>query len=255
MKYKKILFLQLAFCLFFNVHATARDSLKIAVTTSFVDSGLADSLAKYYYDRYKKRLFFISAGTSKTLKLGEKKEVSLVIAHNQQLEEDFIKNGYSSKRVPFMYNFFVMAGPDDDPAGISGLPLKDALLKIKQTGNKYISRGDRSGTHLKEMELFKRYNIIADKSWVLESGTGMGQTLLIAYQKRAYTFADEATFDKFKDKLKMRIVVRDESLKNIYSLLVVSGFEKETAQVVEFFSGSQFREFLKKEARFFYPIN
>ncbi len=255
MKYLICLILSINLLFFSSNYSLAKDHLKIATTTSFVDSGLADIVSEYFYDKYRKKLLFISAGTLKALKLGEKKEVALVVSHNQEAEEEFIKKGFGSKRLPFMYNYFLLVGPVEDPAKITGLKLKNALSKIKETGNKYISRADMSGTHLKEMEIFKKFNIVMDKSWVLETGTAMGETLLIANQKKAYTLADEATFNRFKDKLKLKIAVKDESLKNIYSIIVVSGFEKETAEVIDFFSGSLFREILKKENRFFYPVN
>jgi tungstate transport system substrate-binding protein len=123
-----------------------------------------------------------------------------------------------------MYNDFIIIGPEDDPARIKGTPkVADALKRIAETQSRFVSRGDQSGTHLLELRLWKRAGILPEGAWYIESGQGMGQTLGIANDRRAYTIADRGTWLAFQKRVSLPILVeKDKPLLNIYSVMEVN---------------------------------
>jgi tungstate transport system substrate-binding protein len=163
-------------------------------------------------------------GTGQALALAARGEADVTLAHAPALEKKYVADGRMLNRRLVMYNDFVIVGPAADPAGISGgKKALDALKAIAATGARFVSRGDKSGTHTLESSLWKQAAITPTASWYIESGQGMGQTLGIAADRRAYTITDRATYLAFQKRLDLRVLVEgDRPLLNIYSVMEVN---------------------------------
>jgi tungstate transport system substrate-binding protein len=153
--------------------------------------------------------------------------VDLVLVHAKSLEEKFVQEGFGTERIDLMYNDFVIVGPPNDPAGIKGMKkATEALKKISEKGSTFISRGDKSGTHVAEMELWGKAGIKPSGSWyvVYEKGaTGNAPTLRYADEKQAYTFMDRATYLSLKNQIKIQVLMeKDEAMLNYISLIPVN---------------------------------
>jgi tungstate transport system substrate-binding protein len=173
------------------------------------------------------RVRHVGAGTGAALDIARKGEVDLVMVHAKSLEEKFIADGFGTERIPLMYNDFVIVGTAADPAGIKGTKTAvEALKKIKDKGTLFISRGDKSGTHVAEMELWGKAGIKPAGSWyvVYEKGSeGNVPTLKYADQKEGYTVIDRATYLSIKNQIKLAVLVEgDEALLNFISLIPVN---------------------------------
>ncbi len=193
---------------------TASRSVFVATTTSVRDTGLLKHLLPH--------VPAIAVGSGKALQLGMRKEAHLVISHYPELERQFMADGFGILRRPFMYNRFVIVGPFDDPAGISNTrTLTEAFKAISVSRARFISRGDGSGTHAKEMVIRSKAHISPFSSRYVSTGSGMGSTLATAESLKGYTLTDEATFDILNPKLRMFPFEGDMSL-NLYSALLVS---------------------------------
>lgn len=199
----------------------------MASTIGPIDSGIVGALE----DRFEKdtgiRVRHVGAGTGAALKMAEKGNIDLVMAHAKSLEEKFIKEGFGTERIPLMYNDFVIVGPAGDPAGIKGLKTAaDALKKVSGTGALFVSRGDKSGTHVAEIELWAKAGIKPAGAWyvVYEKGAeGNVPTLRYTDSKEAYTVIDRATYLSIKDQIKLAVLVEgDEALLNYISLIPVN---------------------------------
>jgi tungstate transport system substrate-binding protein len=169
----------------------------------------------------------VGAGTGAALDLARKGNFDLVLVHAKSLEEKFIQEGFGTERIPFMYNDFVIVGPTDDPAGIKGMKkATDALKQIAAKGVTFISRGDKSGTHVAEMDLWSLAGLKPAGSWyvVYEKGAeGNVPTLRYTNQRKAYTAIDRATYLSIKNEIALAILVEgDEALLNFISLIPVS---------------------------------
>jgi tungstate transport system substrate-binding protein len=169
----------------------------------------------------------VGAGTGAALDIARKGNVDLVMAHARSLEEKFVEEGYGTERVALMYNDFVILGPANDPAGIRGMKSAgEALKKIADKGTPFITRGDRSGTHVSEMELWQKAGVNPRGSWYqkFERGTeGNAPTLKYTDEKQAYTFMDRATYLSLKNQIRLVILVeKDELLLNFISLIPVN---------------------------------
>ena len=200
--------------------------LILSTTTSTQDSGLLDVLIPRFEGQTGYRVKVVSVGSGAAITLGQRGEVDVVLAHAPDNERQFIASGAGINRQLVMYNDFIIVGPPEDPAGITGQT--DALTAMKQivaTGSPFISRGDNSGTQQLELVLWKEGGIAPKgQGWYTEAGTGMGQTLQIADQKRAYTISDRATYLDFKSRTKLDVLVeRDERLLNVYHVIAVNG--------------------------------
>lgn len=207
-----------------NWGAGPSSSIKMATTTSLENSGLLDRLVPAFERQQGIKVKVIPVGTGKALKLAENGDVDLVFVHAREAEEQFVARGFGVDRKEVMYNFFILLGPPDDPARIEGSPsILETFKKIAAKKAIFISRGDDSGTHQKERELWAQAGIKPGGNWYLEAGQGMGPTLIMAAQKSAYTLADEATFLAFRDKIRLvPLVSREPSLKNPYSVIAVN---------------------------------
>ena len=199
----------------------------LASTIGPVDAGIVPLLEDSFEKETGIRVRHVGAGTGEALKMAEKGNFDLVLVHAKSLEEKFVKNGFGTERTPLMYNDFVIVGPAEDPAGIRGTAgAAEALKKIAAKGAPFVSRGDKSGTHVAEMELWTKTGLKPEGPWyiVYEKGSeGNGPTLRFSDQKGAYTFMDRATYLSLKDKIKLVVLVeKDEALLNYISLIPVN---------------------------------
>jgi len=255
-KRKAVLLATIALIAIISIIATAcaPTALRVATTTSLYDTGLWDSLEPIFEQRYGVDLQITAKGTGQALLLGQNGDVDVVTVHDPDAEEMFIASGYavaaegySAERVPWAYNYFIIIGPETDPAGISGLTPEEAFQKIQQAGEddpetvKFVSRGDNSGTHGKEKAIWAAagYDYAADiqgtgaaAGWYIESGSGMGATLVMANEKNAYTLTDIGTFLAFKADLSLvPLVSEGDILLNVYSVIICkNGSNPEMAQ-------------------------
>ncbi len=197
----------------------------LATTTSTQDSGLLDVLVPMFQQQSGYNVKTVAVGTGAALALGARGEADVVLVHAPPSEVQWMQQGYGSERLLVMHNDFVLVGPDSDPAHIKGdASATDALTKIAAQQAPFVSRGDNSGTQQLELALWQKVNIDPKgKSWYIESGTGMGQTLVIADQKQAYTISDRATFLAYTAKIELPIMVeRDPVLLNVYHVMPVN---------------------------------
>jgi tungstate transport system substrate-binding protein len=222
MKLKKIFTGCLIISLFSSI-VTAGERIKMATTTSTENSGLLYALLPPFEKKLNVKVDIISVGTGKALKLGENGDVDIIFVHAKEAEDKFIKNGFGVNRRQVMYNDFVIIGPKNDPAEIKG---KNVLESFKNISNKkciFISRGDESGTHKKEKKLWCLNNIKPNGRWYLETGQGMGSTLMISNEKKAYCLVDRGTYIAYKKKIKLVILCeRDKRLFNPYGIIAVN---------------------------------
>ena len=196
----------------------------LSTTTSTQDSGLLDVLVPMFEKKTGMTVKTVSVGTGQALALAARGEADVALVHAPSLERKYVEEGKMHDRRLVMYNDFIIIGPEDDPARIKGMPRAvDALKRIAETPSRFVSRGDRSGTHLLELGLWKQAGIEPKGSWYIESGQGMGQTLGIANDRRAYTIADRGTWLAFGKRVTLPILVeKDKPLLNIYSVMEVN---------------------------------
>jgi tungstate transport system substrate-binding protein len=182
-----------------------------------------------FEEQYDVELDIMYAGTGKALEYGRRGDVDVITVHSKAREEEFIAEGYGIERVPFAYNYFLIVGPEADPAGINGLSPEDAFRKLMESGSgSFVSRGDDSGTHAKEKSIWKKagydYEEVRNAgTWYIEAGTGMGPTLMMADEKQAYTLTDIGTYLAYKGKLELvPLVDKGDILLNVYSAIAVN---------------------------------
>ena len=213
--------------------------LLLQSTTSTVNSGLLDAILPRFTEQTGVEVRVVSSGTGQALRNARNGDADLVLVHAKRDEEKFVAEGYGLERFDLMYNDFVMVGPPDDPAELQqAQSAAQAMSKIAATGANFVSRGDESGTHRKEMHLWKLTNRdlsrISQQPWYLESGTGMGATLNIAINKRAYTLTDRGTWIRFGNKSDFEILFKGgEELLNPYGLILVNPKKHPHVNVVD----------------------
>ena len=231
MKMKRLfLYLFAIFVLGFPGLAGAADGSKFILLSSTIgpiDSGIVDVLENAFEKERGIRVRHVGAGTGLALDIARKGNVDLVMVHAKSLEEKFVQEGYGTHRIALMYNDFVIVGPEADPAGIKGLKTAaEALKRISEKSAPFVSRGDKSGTHVAEMELWKKADLKPAGSWyvVYEKGSeGNASTLKFTNEKKAYTVIDRATYLALKDQIALIILVEgDEALLNYISLIPVN---------------------------------
>ncbi|MBN2323343.1 MAG: substrate-binding domain-containing protein [Spirochaetes bacterium] len=203
--------------------------LRMATTTSTDNTGLLDYLAPYANKSLGIELQWVAVGTGKALELGKNCDVDVLMVHAPETELQYVKDGYGKDRTQFMYNDFVIIGPAGDPAGARGKSVPEAMKKIRSKPALFASRGDNSGTHVKELELWKLSGIVVPQkeSWYIETGQGMINTINIAAECDAYTLTDRGTFIKYESnwegKTPLIILIEgDKSLRNQYSVIAVN---------------------------------
>ncbi len=196
----------------------------LSTTTSTQDSGLLDVLVPLFEKQSGYQLKTVAVGTGQALVLAAKGEADVALVHAPSLEKQYVAKGQLLNRRLVMYNDFIIIGPESDPAKIrSAKGAAAALQQIAQAKATFVSRGDQSGTHTLEKSLWKTAGIAPKGSWYLESGQGMGATLMIANERSAYTISDRGTYLAFKQRLNLPILVQgDKLLLNIYSVMEVN---------------------------------
>ncbi len=224
----------------------------LATTTSTRDSGLLDVLIPMFEKDTGYRIKMVAVGTGQALALGEKGEADVLLVHAPEAEKAAVDAGYATNRLLVMHNDFIIVGPSDDPAGIKDEELvAGAFKKIAESKSTFVSRGDDSGTHKKELEIWKAAEVEteglaeASDAWYLETGAGMAQTLKVGNEKNGYVLTDRATYLNLKDTLELEILFEgDTPLLNIYHVMQVNPekFPKINAK-----GGKAFAEFMVSE--------
>lgn len=204
--------------------ARAVETLRLATTTSTQNSGLLDELLPVFENESGIRVHVIAVGTGKALRMGASGDVDGVMVHAPGAEMKYVRDGAFVMRRPLMHNYFVLLGPPEDPARASDAAnIAEALRRIAGGQLPFVSRGDGSGTHIKETALWREAGIQPKGKWYLEVGQGMGRTLIVANQTQAYTVSDDGTFYAFKSRLELAIHSKKESsLRNPYSVMAVN---------------------------------
>jgi tungstate transport system substrate-binding protein len=216
--------LALAFAL--SSCSTGPTEIILASTTSTEDSGLFDELLPAFQQAYPDyRVRVIAVGSGEALRLAARGDADVVMAHSPRAEEEFMAAGHGESRRRVMFNDFVIVGPEADTASVCGfLDAAAALACIARSGASFISRGDDSGTHAREMDLWSAAGMEPGWAGYLEAGQGMGAVLMMASEKGAYTLSDRGTFLSLRDRLQLRVLVEgDPMLRNQYSVTVVNG--------------------------------
>lgn len=201
--------------------------LLLATTTSVQDSGLFDRLLPRFVEESGIRVHTIAVGSGAALRMGAEGNADVLLTHAPAGEQELVASGAVVSRVPFMENHFVIAGPGDDPAGVrdAGSAL-EVLRRIRAGGSAWVSRGDDSGTHRRERELWRLAGLDPDESWpaFTSTGSGMGLTLQVAGERQAYLLSDLGTFLAFRERTGLvSFTGAEPELRNEYSLLRVSG--------------------------------
>lgn len=218
--------------------------LRLTTTTSVNDSGLMEYLRPYLLEEANIEMEIVSMGSGAAIEAGQRGDADVLLVHSPAAEKTFVEEGYGIQRSTFMYNFFVIVGPESDPAGVKDLSAKDAFIKIRETKSKFVSRGDNSGTHSKEKAIWKLAELDYDSlstetDFYISAGTGMGATLTMASEQDAYTLTDLATYLSMQDQLSSKVIVSaSPDLRNDYSVIVinpdkVTNVNAETAKAFE----------------------
>jgi tungstate transport system substrate-binding protein len=228
-----------------HISAKSDQFITLATTTSTENSGLLAHINKDFENKTGIKVKVIALGTGAAIKCAQQGDADLILVHARQREDQFIANGYGVKRWGVMHNDFVILGPKNDPAGLRGV--KDALeafRRIQKLGSIFVSRGDDSGTHIKEQSLWQKTGIPLEETartitkkgqkktvksrqpkgeWYLSIGQGMGNTINFAYQKQGYTLADRGTYIAFKKKIDLVVLLAgDKRLYNPYGIIAVN---------------------------------
>ena len=199
-------------------------ALTLATTTSTRDSGLLDVLLPIFETETGINVKVVAVGSGQALELGKRGDADVLLTHAPNAEAQFMQEGYGSQRLPVMHNDFVLVGPENDPAHVTAqTAIADALRQIAQTAAPFISRGDESGTHMKEKEIWARARINPQGDWYIPAGASMAAALRMASEKQAYSLADRATFLAHRHALDLVIVDEgDPLLHNPFAVITVS---------------------------------
>lgn len=195
----------------------------LATTTSTYDSGLLDVLVPDFESRSEYRVKPIAVGTGRAVAMAERGEADVLLVHAPSSERELLRDGVVLSRSLVMHNFFTIVGPASDPAGVGAQSsASNGMRRVAESGARFISRGDDSGTHKMELRLWAEAGLVPAGSWYQESGQGMGRTLGIASEKAAYALTDMGTYLSLKKNLSLASLMgRDPALLNIYSVLLV----------------------------------
>jgi tungstate transport system substrate-binding protein len=206
--------------------------LRLATTTSTADSGLLDAILPGFEAEHNARVDVVAVGTGQAIEIGEAGDADVILVHARAREDAFVEEGHGLTRADVMYNDFILVGPSDDPAGISGMTTAaEALAAVAAAGAPFASRGDDSGTHTKELSLWEAAGVTPEGEWYSSLGQGMGETLTYANEAGAYTLTDRGTFLAMGDALPNLTVVvggasiadnADPGLLNPYGVIPVN---------------------------------
>ena len=209
-------------------------TLRLATTTSTYDSGLLDYILPDFERATNSQVDVIAVGSGQAIEIGRKGDADVLLVHSRKAEEQFVADGHAKERFDVMYNDFIIVGPQEDPARVGGKTLaKDAFQAIMDAQATFASRGDQSGTHVKELGVWASLNVTPTQKmkWYNSLGQGMGDTLLFANEQKAYTLADRGTYLAMRDKLPNLVILvggnnlaenKDKALLNPYGVLAVN---------------------------------
>jgi tungstate transport system substrate-binding protein len=202
--------------------ATPSGQMILATTTSTRDTGLLDTLVPAFEHTGKCSVRTVAVGSGQAIDLGARGQADVLLVHSPDAEQTFMTQGHGASRLAVMHNDFVLVGPPGDPAKAAGAGgIEPALQAIADTKSAFASRADDSGTNAKELKLWKQAGVTPSGSWYIETGQGMGPTLTIASQKRAYTLSDRGTFLATKSLDSKILVQGGQALQNPYHVIVV----------------------------------
>jgi tungstate transport system substrate-binding protein len=204
--------------------AQAEEVLRLATTTSTANSGLLDEILPDFEAESGLKVHVIAVGTGKALRMGQDGDVDVVLVHAPVAETQFVESGFGVDRRPVMHNDFVLVGPADDPAGIAGTEdAAAALARIREANQVFVSRGDDSGTHKKELSLWREAGVAPDYPAYRAAGQGMGKVLQMANELQAYSLADRGTWLAYRGDLDLKVLTEgDPALFNPYSVISVN---------------------------------
>jgi tungstate transport system substrate-binding protein len=259
----------LAFSCFLSQYGPAvagRPGVLLATTTSTANTGLLDEILPAFEAETGIRVRYVAVGTGAALRLGMNGDADAVLAHDPEAEEAFVRAGHGIARIPVMWNDFVILGPPDDPAGIaSERTAAGAFRRIAARGARFVSRGDGSGTHLKELALWRHAGAVPTGRFYAEAGQGMGACLVIADESGSYILSDRATFLARGDSLRLGVLFEgDPVLTNPYSIIAVAperrpgGNPHGARRLIEWLTSSEgqrrIAEFRANGHRLFHPV-
>lgn len=206
-----LLLLALAAC------SGSTETLILATTTSVHDSGLLDELLPDFESEENATVQVLAVGTGQALAIGERGDADLILVHAKTREEAFVAEGYGTVRFNLMYNSFVILGPPSDPAGIAGLGSASEAFarmasKLPNSDSSFVSRGDLSGTHSRELSIWEAAGIEPEGDWRRSTGQGMGSTLTVANELQGYTISDQGTYLSRRDQLELTVLSGDDPL-------------------------------------------
>ncbi len=207
-----------------NAASSPNNDLLLVSTTSTQDSGLLDVLLPAFTEKTGYNVQLVAAGSGQALKLGEEGNADVILLHSPAAEKEFMANGFGIDRRLVMHNDVVLVGPASDPAGIRGKTPIEAVESLYASRVTFVSRGDESGTHVKELALWKSAGLDpAGQDWYLETGQGQGATLSIASEKDGYALTDRATFLAYSSNVDLELLVEgDPFLLNVYHVITVN---------------------------------
>jgi len=250
----------------FSVSINA-NKIIVASTTSTYDTGLLNLLNEKFYDKFNIRVQVLSLGTGQAIRTAKDGNAEILLVHHKSSEEEFMNNGYGEKRYEIMYNDYVLVGPKKDNGKCKSVQQK--LEEIHNSQSLFISRGDDSGTHLKELEMWDLANIKINKNnqWYLSVGQGMGSTLLITNEKKGYTLSDRSTWIAFNNRENLKIICEDfPPLFNQYGIILVNSKlnknlnYKDAKKYIDWFKTNEVKELInnfkaKGKQLFYYNYN
>jgi len=253
--------------IFFSTFAIGENKIIIASTTSTYDTGLLNLLNEEFYKKYEVRVQVLSLGTGQAIRTAKDGNAEILLVHHKPSEIEFMNDGYGIERHEIMYNDYVLVGPKNDNDLCKSVQQKLEQIYINQY--LFISRGDDSGTHRKELEMWDLTNIKVNrnKNWYLSVGQGMGSTLLIANEKKAYTLSDRSTWIAFNNRQNLKIVCEDfPPLFNQYGIILVNAElnknlnYKDAKKYIEWFKTAEVKKLInnfkaKGKQLFYYNYN
>jgi ABC-type tungstate transport system permease subunit/ABC-type tungstate transport system substrate-binding protein len=218
------LVISLVLCFFISQVNAEVKTLRLAITTTTENSGLMSILNPVFENEQNVKINVITVGSGQALRLGEQGDVDVLLTHAPEDEKLFIASGYGLKRIPVMHNDFILIGPANDPANIKETEsLSSAFKKLNTSKTKFISRGDDSGTHKKELAIWQKNNLEPNGEWYIQAATGMGSVLLLANEQQAYTLTDRGTYLAFKNRINLDIHFQgDPFLYNPYHVISIN---------------------------------
>ena len=238
-----------AVCAFGCVRAEQQptERITLATTTSMQDSGMLDLLLPAFKEQTGIGVQVIAVGSGQAMELGRRGDADVLITHSPAAEQQFVDEGYGIERREIMFNDFILVGPADDPAKVASAgSAVDAFRRLADARQTFLSRGDDSGTHVKELRIWEQADVDLTGDWYLKGGVGMAQALRMANEKHAYTLSDRGTYLALCDELQLKVLFEgDPILENRYSVTVINPEKHPQAKVA---AARAFAEFLRSPA-------